>query len=76
MAMKLPSRYKVRLFSRIVWGLIVTFVLIGSLIGKGEIAIMLAIMVTLMWVLIRIIDEAIDAVTLLQMPDDKDDKEG
>lgn len=49
---------KLPFYMRIFWGLIVAFILVGILAGKAEKAVMLAIIVTIINTLSRIMNEA------------------
>lgn len=68
----MPLTQKFTLFLRILWGLVVLFCFVGVISGHAEMSAAMAIIVSVMWCLIRIVVEAIDAVQLLRSESDKD----
>lgn len=73
-----------QLYCRIVFGLIVAFILIGNCTGHRDPAVTLMFVVSIAWTLVRIIEESFDSYAELRVrreakkdPDDNDpeDKE-
>lgn len=57
------------LYNRIGYGLVVAFAMVGSCLGRAEQAVLVFLVVSLAWVSIRILQEALQAWQLLMSAD-------
>ena len=60
------DQLKIKMWTRIAWGTLIVFVFIGALLGKPQ-APYVALVASLLWVLLRIFNEAIEAHATLQI---------
>lgn len=74
---------KIPYYVQIGWGILVLFAFIGVLFGKSDVAVPLAVIIAVMWVMLKIVFEAFAATLILwafsivkaeKNKDDKDDK--
>lgn len=56
---------KIPYYTKVMWGILVLFAFIGVLFGKSDIAVPMAVIVAVMWVLLRIVYEALAAGVIL-----------
>lgn len=58
---------KLPYFIKVVWGLLVLFAFVGVVLGKSDVAVPVACIVAVMWVLLRIVFETFVAVGILYL---------
>lgn len=66
------ANLKLRCYLAIGWGLLVVFAIIGTLTGRIDAAAIVGIITAVMWVMMRIIQDAVDAVIALRELNKKD----
>lgn len=56
---------KLPYYNRIMWGILVLFALVGVVVGKSDVAVPMACGIAVMWVMLKIISDALSAAVFL-----------
>jgi hypothetical protein len=75
--MEQPKRWdqfwsRLPLYYRLLFGIIVLFGMIGNCMGRSDQAVVVMLLAATCWTILRIIEEALDALRILREPPDQD----
>lgn len=63
---KIAFAAKIPLYVRVGWGMVILFAMVGNFIGKREAAVHIVVVAAAMWVALRILSEAQEALAILK----------